>query len=145
MELKKIIALLTLCLLLMNFQCNEDDNLLASQCDDTVIVDNSVYQSAETSFYTVANSVINGDCLEVNIASSGCGGETWVLTLIDSGDIAESMPPQRYLKLSLFNEESCLAVFNKEQSFDLTSLRIEGANEVLLNIEDFPESLTYSY
>ncbi|WP_299119438.1 hypothetical protein [uncultured Winogradskyella sp.] len=144
MNFRKIVAFSMLGLLLMNFQCNEDD-LVTSNCDDLVVVDNSTYQTVESAFYSLISADISDDCLLVNISSSGCDGSTWILTLVDSEDIAESLPPQRYLKLSLVNNEACLAVFNKEQSFDLTPLRIEGANEILLNIEDFPESLTYSY
>ena len=132
MKYGKFIILLLFCTLLMNFQCDDDDVVQTSLCDDTVLLDNSAYQTSE-------------DCLKVNISSSGCDGSTWELTLIDSEDIAESMPPQRYLKLILVNNEACLAVFNKEQSFDISTLRIEGINEVLLNIEDFPEPILYSY
>ncbi len=133
------------CLLLMNFQCDEDDAIQLSICDVEVVIDNSTYQTIESDFYTLVNAEIEGDCLNVNISASGCDGGTWVLTLVGSEDIAEAMPPQRYLKLALANNEACLAVFNKEQSFDLTGLKIDGANEVLLNIEDFPEPLSYTY
>jgi len=148
MKSSKIIFLFFFCLLLLNFQCDDDDDdddVQTIMCDTEVIVDNSVYQAVEASFYSIVTSEIDGDCLAVNIAASGCGGETWVLTLIDSEDIAESMPPQRYLKLSLFNNEACLAIYNKIQSFNLTLLRIDGVNEVVLNIEDFPEPLIYAY
>ena len=133
------------CLLLMNFQCDEDNDHLISLCDEPVVVDNSAYETSESAFYTLINAEINGDCLHVNISSSGCNANTWFFNLIDSENIAESMPPQRYLKLELINNEACLAVFNKEQSFDLAPLRITGVNEVLLNIEDFPVPLTYTY
>jgi len=89
---------------------------------------------------------VNGDCLNISISASGCSGETWVLELIDSEGVMESLPPQRNLKLILTNSEACLAVFTKTQSFDLTQLRVEeDENEVILNIEGFPESITYSY
>ena len=133
------------CLLLMNFQCDEDDAIQLSTCGVAVVLDNSAYQTIESDFYTLTSAEIDGDCLRVNISSSGCDASTWVLTLVDSEDIAESMPPQRYLKLALANNEACLAVFNKVQSFDLAVLKIDGVNEVLLNIEEFLEPLTYIY
>ena len=125
-------------------QCDEDDVVL-SNCDTNVILDNALYDSAESAFYTVISAEVDGDCLLVNISSSGCDGNTWVFTLIDSEDVAESMPPQRFLKLELENNEACLAVFSKEQSFDLSALRVDDANEVILNIEGFPEPLNYNY
>jgi len=145
MRYSKIVVLSLFCMLLMNFQCDDDDNNMSSICDTTVIVDNSIYQNAESDFYSLISAEIIEDCLAVNISASGCDGSTWVLELIDSEDILESMPPQRNLKFTLSNNESCLAVFTKEQSFDLTPLRIEGVNEIILNVEDFPESLAYSY
>ncbi|WP_296383794.1 hypothetical protein [Winogradskyella sp.] len=144
MKFNKIVIFSMLCLLLMNFQCDDDD-IQASLCDATVVVDSSTYQTIESAFYTLMSAEISDDCLYTNISSSGCDGSTWVLTLVDSEDIAESMPPQRYLKLALANNEACLAVFNKEQSFDLTPLRIDGITEVVLHIEDFSEPLTYVY
>lgn len=135
-----------ICTLIVSQSCNnDDDDVQLSACDVTVVLDNSNYQTTESDFYSLESAEIEDDCLRVNISASGCDGSTWVLTLVDSEDIAGSMPPQRYLKLSLANNEACLAVFNKEQSFDIRPLRIDGINEVLLNIEDFPELLIYTY
>ena len=38
-----------------------------------------------------------------------------------------------------------VAVFKKFQSFDVTALRVNGTDEVVLNIEDFLELILYSY
>ena len=144
MKVRKILSLLLLCLLLMNFQCDDDDIVLTS-CSLEVITDNETYKSAESSYFGVLNVNLNGDCLMVHITSSGCDASSWEFVLIDSENIAESMPPQRYLKLTLYNNEACLAVFEKEETFDLTSLQVQGTNEVLLNIEGLPESVLYTY
>ncbi|WP_400077042.1 hypothetical protein [Winogradskyella sp. R77965] len=125
-------------------QCDEDDVLIETLCLE-VLIDNNAYETAESDYYTVGNVFFNENCLTLDVSSSGCDGSTWVFSLIDSENIAESMPPQRYLKLSLNNDESCLAVFTKEISFDLLPLRIEGTNEVLLNIEGFNEPILYAY
>ena len=85
-----------------------------SICDLAVVLDNSIYETVESDFCSLKTAEIDGDCLSVNISASGCDGSTWVLTIVDSEEIAESMPPQRYLKLALANNEVCLAVFNKE-------------------------------
>ena len=145
MKFSKIIVVTMFSLLLMNFQCDDEDDVQLSTCDFAVVLDNSIYETIESDFYSLTTAEIDGDCLNVNISASGCDGSTWVLTLVDSEDIAESMPPQRYLKLALANNEVCLAVFNKEQSFDLTGLKIAGVSEVLLNIEGFSGSILYTY
>ncbi|WP_178989757.1 hypothetical protein [Winogradskyella schleiferi] len=144
MKLKKNLMLSFLCIILMNTQCSDDDVTILTDCSE-VIIDNNAYETAESDYYSVVNIVFNGDCLTLDLSASGCDGNTWEFTLIDSGNIAESMPPQRYLKLSLFNNEACLAVFSREESFDLTPLRVDGTNEVLLNIEGFEEPILYAY
>jgi hypothetical protein len=131
-------------MLLMNFQCNEDDVVLLP-CGLEVVSNNEVYETAESDNFGVLNVDLSGDCLTVDVTTSGCDSNDWVLTLIDSGNIAESMPPQRYLKLTLFNNQVCLVVLEKAETFDLSSLRVDGTNEVLLNIEGLPESVLYTY
>ncbi len=86
---------------------------------------------------------IDGDCLNIKFAASGCDGNTWFVKLIDSGSIAESHPCQRTLRLSLENKENCMAVISKEISFDIKDLRIIGNNKVILNIGD--RSILYEY
>lgn len=126
----------------MNMQCDEDDVVL-EPCGLEVVIDNAIYEEADA--HAIENATINNDCIILNIADSGCDASTWVMTLIDSENVAESSPNQRYLKLTLYNNEACLAVFSKEEAFDLILLRVEGANEVLLNIEGLAEPVLYTY
>ncbi|NRA91407.1 MAG: hypothetical protein HRU26_01765 [Psychroserpens sp.] len=79
------------------------------------------------------------------MSASGCDGDTWSLILVDSGNVAESFPPQRFLKLIFSNEEECLAAITQSRIFNLANLRVEGTNEVVLNIEGIPEPLNYMY
>jgi len=144
MKLRKVIMFSLTSMLLMNFQCNEDDVVLLP-CGLEVVSNNEAYETAESDNFGVLNVDLSGDCLTVDVTTSGCDSNDWVLTLIDSGNIAESMPPQRYLKLTLFNNQVCLVVLEKAETFDLSSLRVDGTNEVLLNIEGLPESVLYTY
>ena len=82
--------------------------------------------------------------MKINFSSSGCGGETWEIKLIDSEDIMESNPPQRNLRLSLKNEEVCLAIVTKELTFDISNLQV-GGNRVQLNITNSEETILYEY
>ena len=145
MKFQKFIVFTLFAFLLLNMQCDEDDVVLQSYCDSNIVIDNTTYQNIDSAFFSFINIEVDGDCLVVEISSSGCDGNTWVMELIDSEDVLESLPVQRNLKLALTNEEACLAVFSKTQTFDLTPIRVEGANEVILNIEDFPEPITYLY
>jgi hypothetical protein len=128
----------------MNTQCDEDD-IIDAPCDQTVVVDNGFYQSAESGDYNLINTEINDNCLTIQISASGCDGTSWSMVLVDSGDVAESSPEQRFLKLVFTNNETCLAVFEQERTFDIRPLQIDGSNEIILNIEDFPEPITYTY
>ena len=144
LNVKFISFSLLICLLLMNMQCNDDDIIVEANCSE-VLIDNNAYLTAETTNYSFENISISDGCMNVEVVASGCDPVNWIMTLIDSENIAESMPPQRYLKISIFNNETCLAVFNKEENFELLPLRVEGTNEVLLNIERFDEPILYSY
>ena len=82
--------------------------------------------------------------MKINFSSSGCNGDTWELKLIDSEDILESNPPQRNLRLSLKNEESCLAYITKELTFDISNLQVNG-NKVQLNLTNSDKNILYKY
>lgn len=144
MSLKKITVFSLFCLLLLNFQCDEDD-LSTKSCGLVVVSNNETYDNAESDHYDVLDVNLYGHCLVFNISSSGCDGSSWDLSLIDSENIAESMPPQRYLKLTLTNNEDCLTVLEKTEPFNLTQLQVDGSNEVLLNIEGLSEPILYVY
>lgn len=131
-------------LLFMNTQCDDDD-IQVSPCDQVTVIDNGFYTTSESSEFSFQAAEIIENCLNVSISASGCDGSTWSMVLVDSGNIAESFPEQRYLKFVFTNNETCLAVFNQDRSFDISNLQIEGSNEIILNIEGFPESITYQY
>jgi len=142
---KTIIAVICFPLLLMNTQCDDDDDVQDSDCGQLVIIDNSFYESAMSAEFNLIDFDLVDDCLTVEIGASGCDGETWSLVLVDSGDIAESSPEQRFLKLIFTNNEACLAVFTQTRVFNLSALRIDGSNEIVLNIEGIPAPINYTY
>jgi hypothetical protein len=128
----------------MNTQC-DDDAPLQDPCGQAVVIDSGFYDTAESNVYDLISAEIQENCLTIKISASGCDGNSWSMVLVDSGAVAESSPEQRYLKFVFTNQEVCLAIVNQQRSFDLSSLQINGSNEIILNIEEFPESLTYTY
>lgn len=80
----------------------------------------------------------------INFSASGCDGETWTVQLIDSEAILESSPPQRHLKFMIENNESCEAYITKDQSFDVSNLKVDG-NQVQLNITNAEQNTIYKY
>ena len=112
-------------------------------CDKDVIVSQTEYQNAPDHFVVISDMNITGNCLKIKFSASGCSGNTWVVNLIDSEEIAESLPVQRTLRLSLYNQECCEAWITKEISFNIKDLQINGNNSVILNIMGTP--ILYEY
>ncbi|WP_282136540.1 hypothetical protein [Seonamhaeicola maritimus] len=129
----------------LNTQCEEDviiDDLL---CDFTTVIDETKYANLSSDNFTFVNAEIEGDCLSIEIGASGCDGSTWKFELIDSGDVAESSPEQRYLKLDFNNDELCDAYFESTFTFDLNPVKVQGSNKIILHLDGLDESLEYSY
>ena len=132
--------------LLLNTQCEDDDvGIQPTDCDYFAIVDDDQYQNATSGFFQIVSAEINGDCLNLEISASGCDGSTWSLELFASSDIMESMPVQRSIRAVFANNEACLAVFTRTITFDLSNLQIEGATQIMFNLQDYSESILYSY
>ena len=129
-----------------NTQCDDNNNdVVALECDQQVIVDEDYYSNLESENFSFILIEVQQGCLSIVLSASGCNGNSWEYKLVDSGNIAESLPEQRYLKFELINNEACLAVFNKNVTFNLEPVRVEGSNEIVLNIEGYPDSITYTY
>lgn len=114
-----------------------------SSCDQNVIISETEYQNAPDDPFSITEMTITGDCLNIKFAASGCDGNTWIVKLIDSGNIAESYPCQRTLRLSLDNKEACTAVPGKEISFDIKDLQILGNDMVILHVSG--KEILYEY
>ena len=129
--------------LLNLFACDNETNNI-NICEQVTIVSSELYENAPNHLLTINSLEINENCLKINFSSSGCDGDTWDLKLIDSEAILESLPPQRNVRLSLKNEEVCLAYVTKELTFDITPLKLDG-NQVLLNITNANKQILYEY
>lgn len=147
MKPNKLIYIPLFFLLLLNIQCLDDDEIssLPTNCNDIARIDSFSYENAATDSYTINSAVLNEDCLIINISASGCSGNSWVMQLMDSGEVDESLPPQRSLKLFLINSEACLSVVNRQRSFDVSTLQIDDTDEIVLNIDGFSETIMYAY
>lgn len=115
-----------------------------SMCDEKVIIDKNLFDSAPNSSMNITKIEIIGDCLSIDFNASGCNGNSWKVKLIDSEAILKSNPPQRNLRLSLENNELCEAIIYKKISFDISKLRLTGS-EVILNIVNSEHQIKYIY
>lgn len=114
-----------------------------SDCDEDVIISQTEYENAPNHPLSILDMKVVDDCLKIKFGASGCTGDNWNVKLIDSENIAESLPCQRTLRLSLNDIGSCAAYFEKEMSFNIEDLQIQGNHNVQLNISG--KSVLYEY
>lgn len=126
----------------------QEDNLISS-CPQEVIVGQDTYDFYPVNSIAINNITIEGDCLTVSYGASGCSAAGIESYLLDSGAVMESYPEQRTLRLTLNRPSgtiTCMAYHLKQDSFSIASLRTStGKGEVILHIEDYEESVVYSY
>jgi len=139
-----------LILMLVFIGCKGDDSLCCANpnptnCNKFSVIDEAKYQQTNTNNYTITNVVLNGDCLEITVSSSGCDPNNWNMNFIASENVVETLPIQWYAKVELINNEACQAVFQKTVSFDLTPLKDAGQNQVQINIQGSNTSIMYQY
>lgn len=125
--------------------CNRGDGD-SNKCDQVPILSSEQFETAPNDQLFITTLELNeyNDCLKISFSSSGCSGDTWDIELIDSEIILESCPPQRNLRLSLRNGETCEAIITKELTFDINELKVDG-NQVLLNITNSDIQILYRY
>lgn len=149
---KNILYSLLFILTLVFVGCKGDDsnccphpNPDPTNCNEFSIIDETKYNQTNTNNYTITNVVLNGDCLEITVSSSGCNPNNWDMNFVASEVVVETLPNMWYAKVELINNEDCQAVFQKTVSFDLTPFKITGQNQVLINIQGWNTSIMYQY
>lgn len=145
--MKRLIVFVFLTGILFGSCCHFDDVVvpIISNCDKEAIKDETRFQQTSTNNYNITNVVLNGDCLEVTISSSGCDPNNWDMNMIASENVMESFPVQRNAKIQLINNEACLAVFQKTVSFNLTPLQAVGQNQIQLSVFGWNQPIVYQY
>jgi hypothetical protein len=142
--MNKILSYSLIIISLLSCSESDDDLYLDSNCDHITIVDNDLYKNIQFDDYLIRSVQLTGDCLEVEIESGGCSGNTWKVDLIDAGRVLESHPEQRDLKISLDNQEICNLIIIKTYTFDLRPIQTRK-NVILLNLEGWDDQIRYEY
>lgn len=140
--MKNLILLALIPILLLG--CTNGDEPGPNGCDLGTVISQELYRKAPSDEATINSLEIEGDCMRINFSASGCSGESWKITLIDSGSILESDPPQRNLRFSLDNNELCEAFITKNLTFNIKNLRVEGGR-VQLNLTNSGDQVLYEY
>ena len=125
------------------FNCSETTELNLNNCNECVLINNTLFNDTKTTNYTITNVILIDDFLTITISASGCSGDSWKATLVDANQILESNPIQRNIKISLENKEACLAVFQKDFTFNIQKLK-ENQNAIILNLEGWNTQINYN-
>lgn len=121
---------------------DEDPKPNNSNCDTIVVINEQDFNNANSDLITINSYEVEDDCLNINFSSGGCDGSSWKLTLVSSGKVLYSNPPQMHLRFNFENSELCEAYITKEKSFDLSVLEF-GGGQVILHIENIDQSILY--
>ena len=113
------------------------------ECDALTLVDGEAFKK-ESHPVQIQEVVLEEDCLGLTIAFSGCSDDIDI-QLVDRDIVAESNPPQCYLRVILEDAGLCAAAFSKTMSFDLTPSRVKGGNAVIFHLEGWEDWLLYNY
>lgn len=125
------------------FNCSETTEPILNSCNECVLINNALFKDTKTNNYTINNVVLVDNFLTITVFASGCSGDSWKATLVDANQILESNPIQRNIKISLENKEACLAVFEKDFTFDIQILK-ENQNAIILNLEGWNTQINYN-
>jgi len=138
--IKKAIMILIPFLCLVSCHELADESVLQNE---SVVINNNLFIETTTNNYTITDVNLNGNLLSIKISSSGCCGDSWAAVLVDADEILESNPVQRNIKFSLENTEACLAIFEKEFTFEIGVLK-EDFTEVILNLTGWDTQINYN-
>lgn len=149
--MKNVICLIFLGVFLFT-SCKGDDmnccthpNNSTTNCDKEILVNESTYVQLSTGVYTITNVQISGNCLSITLSASGCNPDNWIMNLVASEVLVETLQNQWNTKLVLVNNEVCTAVFQKTQTFNISSLQVPNQNQVQINVQGWNTPLMYQY
>lgn len=136
------LSIFLLAFLTLSFGCEKKD-VDINNCDYSVFFNHDLYNHSSTANFSILDATISDDCLNIKMASSGCDGNSWVVNLYDSEAIGRSKIPQRFLRFDLINKEECEAWITKFYSFDISELKDEQYDKILLNLKGYDKRIEY--
>lgn len=136
-------SILNLILFVLLFASCEDElsNDLTSDCglQPTYLEEDGAIISDP---FQITSATMSGNCLEIEVMSGGCDGQSWEGQLFVFPEVAESYPPQVGVQFSLKDEELCEAAIRKTFTFDLSGL-YEISDRVIIHLDAWEESILF--
>lgn len=140
-----LVLFLGMCFVSCDFLDDHIKYPVTSKCNEKAVLDQVAFPLVNTANYGITNAVLNGDCLEITISSSGCNPNNWNMNLIGVASTTNIYPPLFHAKVELINNEACQAVFQKTVSFDLTPFQMAGQNTIQIDIDGWNNNIVYQY
>lgn len=113
-------------------------------CSDFVVRSADEFNDQPEEVIGIEDARIIDDCLFMTTDEiTGCSFQD--IPLVDANEIIGSNPPQRNIRIKDNNTSACPDEAKDGLSYDITSLRVDGTNEVVLNLQGWDEPLTYRY
>ena len=111
---------------------------------DEIILDDNLFANAPNDAFKLISVKITDHQMEVEVEyTGGCGDVNF--KLIGHEEVKESLPPQRTVRLSLEDDDNCGNVLRQKLSFALTPAQVQDYNELLLQLQDWTNPLSYKY
>ena len=112
-------------------------------CDDKLLISREKYKK-ESHPIEIEKVVATENCLEITFTFSGCDDDIDI-ELIDRGDVGESLPVQRWIKLLVEDAGVCTAVFSVKKSFDMSTVQGINDDAIIFHLEGWDEPFRYDF
>lgn len=109
-----------------------------------ILVDNITFTGLVKDDFLLTDAHVDGHCLHLAISYAGGCGDSHD-QLVSASGFNEFQSDHRQLKLSFDDNDPCESIVNKEVSYDLRSLQVEGQSTLILEIDGWSGTLTYNY
>ena len=121
----------------------QETNDLEQRCDP-IVIDKSLFLESQGDDFLFEKIDLVGDCLEISFRYAGGCGDI-ITTMVDSGDIDDSLQFRRFLRFVLEDNDPCEALITKTVSYDLVGIQVAEKKEIRLDISGWPTSIFYKY
>lgn len=111
---------------------------------EEIIVDDNLFLNAPKDAFKLISVQVTDHYMELEVEyEGGCGDANF--KLIGSEKVMESLPPQRAIRLSLEDSDDCRTLLRKKLRFALNPAQVQEYDELLLQMQNWNNPLSYKY
>ncbi|HET8855128.1 MAG TPA: hypothetical protein VFM60_04315 [Salinimicrobium sp.] len=121
--------------------CTVEDN--KQDCSGKTVISDEIYNSPSDP-HKIIDATVTDDILKLSIVYGG-GCKEVCADLIAQEKTLITDPLQRNINIFFVDNDMCEALIKEDWSFNISSLQVDGENEIQLNLEGYPEPFIYRY